>query len=173
MSEAKLMTAGSAPDAEVELSARDLLELSGPGDSEQRVQEPRAKTKIVSVEPSAPASQKHAAPAAAPRAVWFETVAALLILAVGAGGALYFVSTSYRAGRSIAQEQTPRSQLPAPALQGEGKPLLYANPFDANEVFEFPAGTTEAEARDEVAEILMARAMERQRQFDARVSRNR
>lgn len=172
MSETKPLTAGTeAPDAEVELNAQDLMELSGPCDNNNREPEPIARTLVVSVMPNAPVAKKRAAPTANRR--WYETVAALLILAVGTAGALYLVSSHYRAGRSSAQERAPRSQLPASASKGEGKPVLFANPFDAKEVFEFPAGTTEAEARDQVAEILMERAMERQRKFDARVSSNR
>jgi hypothetical protein len=174
MSEAKPVTAGiEAPDAEVELSAQDLLALSDPCDDNEHAQEPVARTRIVSIEPNAPAPKKSAAPAATRRPLWFETSAALLILTVGTVGALYLVGSNYRADHSIAQEQAPQSQLPASAPQGEGKPVRFANPFDTNEVFEFPAGTSEAEARDAVAEILMARAMERQRKFDSRVSDNR
>ena len=47
-------------------------------------------------------------------------------------------------------------------LAAEVPPLRFANPFDAEEVFEFPAGTSEDAARDAVAEILMQRARERQ-----------
>ena len=163
MSDANQRIAGSeAPDAEVELSAQDLLDLSIPCDNNE----------IVSVEPSAAAPKERAAPAAAHRHVWFETIAALLILAVGTGGALYVVGSNYRTSRSAAQERAPQSQLPASVPNGEGQPVLFANPFDANEVFEFPAGTSNAEARDAVAEILMERALERQRQFDARLSNN-
>jgi hypothetical protein len=42
------------------------------------------------------------------------------------------------------------------------EPVRYANPFDKKEVFEFPAGTSKAEARDAVAELLYERAQERQ-----------
>jgi len=40
-------------------------------------------------------------------------------------------------------------------------PVRFANPFDAGEVFEFPAGTSYVEARDQVAQVLLARARER------------
>lgn len=40
--------------------------------------------------------------------------------------------------------------------------VRFPNPFDPSEVFEFPEGTTEADARAAVAEILMDRARERQ-----------
>ena len=40
-------------------------------------------------------------------------------------------------------------------------PTRFANPFDASEIFEFPPGTTEDDARESVAEILFERARER------------
>jgi hypothetical protein len=51
----------------------------------------------------------------------------------------------------------PPTQAPAPA----GEPVLFKNPFDRTEVFEFPPGTSQAEARDAVAEALMERAQGR------------
>ena len=52
--------------------------------------------------------------------------------------------------------------LPPPAPAAEpaapvAEPVLYKNPFDRSEVFEFPAGTTNQEARDAVAKLLMDR----------------
>jgi hypothetical protein len=52
-------------------------------------------------------------------------------------------------------------------------PVRFANPFDASEVFEFPAGTTRAEAHDRVAEILLQRARERIDLRTAKRSRHR
>jgi len=173
MSQAKPLTAGiEAPDAEVELSAEDLIELSGPEIEKHRAQESLPRTKIVSIEPSkATPAQKRAAPTPR-RAMLFVRVAAAVV--VGVLAASYFVVRfNDNAGDSIAKQRAPQSQVPASTSKSEGKPVLFANPFDANEVFEFPAGTSEAEARDAVAEILMERAMERQRKFDARVSSNR
>jgi hypothetical protein len=175
MNESRPLTAGiEAPDAEVELSAEDLLALSIPGESKERAPEPLAKITTAAAVPSAPAFQKRAASKTVRRNVWPARVAASVIFAVGSMGALYFVMASNDgASRSMAQGQAPQSQLPAAAPTREAEPVLFANPFDANEVFEFPAGTSKAEARDAVAEILMERAMKRQRQFDARVSSNR
>lgn len=42
--------------------------------------------------------------------------------------------------------------------------MRLTNPFDASEVFEFPPGTSEAEARDSVGRMLIERAMEREKQ---------
>jgi hypothetical protein len=48
-----------------------------------------------------------------------------------------------------------------PALDPDA-PVKIRNPFDANEVFEFPAGTDPTAARQSVAELLLQRARERQ-----------
>lgn len=59
----------------------------------------------------------------------------------------------------VAQAEPVAEPEPPPAEEAE--PVRFKNPFDHREVFEFPAGTTKAEARDKVAEILMDRARER------------
>jgi hypothetical protein len=53
---------------------------------------------------------------------------------------------------------------PPPALIEDAiaRPVRFRNPFDANEVFEFPPGTSYTEARDAVAAKLLKRAQERQ-----------
>jgi hypothetical protein len=60
----------------------------------------------------------------------------------------------------------PRIQAPPPAPApppaeppaAAAEPMLFKNPFDRTEVFEFPAGTTQQEARDAVARLLLDRA---------------
>lgn len=59
----------------------------------------------------------------------------------------------------VAEAEPVAEPEPAPVEQAE--PVRFKNPFDRREVFEFPAGTTKAEAREKVAEILMDRARER------------
>jgi hypothetical protein len=41
--------------------------------------------------------------------------------------------------------------------------VRFANPFDADEVFEFPPGTSQSQARDAVADVLLKRAVSRQK----------
>lgn len=60
----------------------------------------------------------------------------------------------------VAQEE-PIAEPEPPPVEPAVEPVRFKNPFDHREVFEFPAGTTKAEARDKVAEILMGRARER------------
>jgi hypothetical protein len=57
---------------------------------------------------------------------------------------------------------SPPAPLPAPELSPPPEPVQFVNPFDRKEVFDFPAGTSKAEARDAVAELLYERAQERQ-----------
>jgi hypothetical protein len=51
-------------------------------------------------------------------------------------------------------------------------PVRFKNPFDASEVFEFPAGTSRTEVRNAVAEVLSQRARERQSLFAKSPRRN-
>ena len=54
---------------------------------------------------------------------------------------------------------------PAPVAEPEERPSVHVrNPFDATEVFEFPAGTSRTEARAAVAELLLKRARDRRDQ---------
>jgi len=52
-------------------------------------------------------------------------------------------------------------------------PVRMANPFDSSEVFEFPPGTSRAEARESVANLLLQRARERRPQWGATKRRAR
>jgi hypothetical protein len=57
----------------------------------------------------------------------------------------------------------PRSALTASSAEPA---VRVHNPFDATEVFEFPAGTSLADGRSKVAQILLQRAHERQSQWE-------
>jgi hypothetical protein len=160
MSDSNQRLAGiEAPDAEVELSAEDLLGLSAP--APERPRQPAPKAMSTKVMPSAPVRRRMPA--------WRAALSVAVM--AGAVGAVYLALAPVK--HAVQNVRLPPSQLPAASPKTESKPVLFANPFDAREVFEFPAGTSEAEARDAVAAILMERAMERQRKYDARVSSNR
>lgn len=60
---------------------------------------------------------------------------------------------------------TPVAPQPPPP---PGEPVRFKNPFDHSEVFEFPPGTSPADARQAVAELLMARARDRHVQLVVR-----
>jgi hypothetical protein len=118
---------------EVELSSRDLLAIT----------QPRAPDK-----PRVPSRVAYGLGAAA-----VVAVAAVLIAS--------------RASRiedpaAVAVVTTPPAVavLP-PAPEPPAPPVKFTNPFDRTEVFEFPAGTSRAQARQKVAEVLIKRAQER------------
>lgn len=66
---------------------------------------------------------------------------------------------------AVATHPTP---IPAPAMAAASSApaVHFVNPFDKKEVFEFPAGTTPAESRDKVAQILLERAHARQSRWE-------
>ena len=73
---------------------------------------------------------------------------------------------------SVPASAPPASEL-APALPvTPDAPVRFKNPFDASEVFEFPAGTSLTEVRAAVAELLSQRALERQSLFVKKPQRN-
>jgi hypothetical protein len=56
---------------------------------------------------------------------------------------------------------------PLPAATAAQQPdVQVVNPFDSKEVFLFPAGTSAAESREKVAQILLQRARERQSKWE-------
>jgi hypothetical protein len=87
-----------------------------------------------------------------------------LVIAVIGVSALYAYLTAPGGSRQPSMttltQSAAQQEWAAPELHGE--PVHFANPFDASEVFEFPPGTTEAEAREAVADFLIERAMSRQ-----------
>ena len=72
-----------------------------------------------------------------------------------------------RTTTSPALHDTAQERWSTATTEPEGEPVRVANPFDASEVFEFPEGTSAAEARAAVAEALMKRAQERYAQLDS------
>ena len=115
-------------------------------------------------------------PLPAPKGRQFLLTAGAVIVAVVA------VATAYELGAL----RSPASLSPVPAVTppvlvhppaSEAKlpagpllpppqaiPVRFRNPFDTSEVFEFPPGTSETEARDAVADLLLKRAQQRQMQ---------
>lgn len=74
-------------------------------------------------------------------------------------------------GKSVVRSATPVAAANSGATtrvtpaSDPDSPMRFTNPFDASEVFEFPAGTTEDAARESVAEVLVERALERRTQI--------
>lgn len=55
----------------------------------------------------------------------------------------------------------PPAAPPPPIAASNAAPVHFTNPFDRSEVFDFPPGTSEADARAAVAELLLERARTR------------
>jgi hypothetical protein len=136
-------------DTEIELSAQDLLALSAP----TQVVEPASGPALPAAEPVKRAS---------PRKLVLSL--ALTVAAVGVA-VTYGISSSGGASQPVASTSQQIAQMdePAPQSLADSQPVRFVNPFDAGEVFEFPAGTTQTQARDAVAEVLMERALSRQK----------
>lgn len=99
-----------------------------------------------------------------PRTGEAAITASLALAAIAAGYALFSYLRPIDSG-GVATSSIPRSGAAAEwtAMQTEpvGEPLRIANPFDSTEIFEFPAGTSEADAQEAIAGFLIERATRR------------
>jgi hypothetical protein len=133
-------------------------------------------TKAASQTPTQPMAAADPYALTARIALWLSGLVASVTMAA----ALYMHVPSMRAARattSPALHDTAQERWSTATSEPEGEPVRVANPvrianpFDASEVFEFPEGTSDAEARAAVAEALMKRAQERYAQLDSGVGK--
>jgi hypothetical protein len=142
---------------ELELSAEQLLALS----QAAAASEPSAPTLQPVTQTKAPAvnSQIKGRRLGARHAAILSVAAASVVLSSVA----YLATTGARPPRLATNTvSAPATPDIAPPLSADNVPVQFPNPFDAAEVFEFPPGTSEFEARDAVAEMLLQRARDRQ-----------
>jgi hypothetical protein len=85
----------------------------------------------------------------------------LALAAIAAGYALYSEIGSSDAPHATTASEVTQQQLSSMQSAAVDEPVRVANPFDASEVFEFPAGTSEADAHEAIADFLMERAARR------------
>ena len=85
----------------------------------------------------------------------------LVLVAIATGYALYSEIGSSDAPRTTTSSEKTQQQLSSVQTAQVEEPLRVANPFDASEVFEFPAGTSEADAQDAIAGFLIEHASRR------------
>ena len=159
---------------ELELTAEQLLELS----QAEQVSEPVARPQISAVTepgriPPASSSLQLLFKVSPSRRIhsWYQTPIAKM-----AGATLAYVALAWLCASELAVQSEPPATAAArptvvihrPALiTSSSKPAVQVvNPFDATEVFEFPAGSSAAEDREKVAQILLQRARERQSQWE-------
>jgi hypothetical protein len=97
------------------------------------------------------------------RSRWSSLAAAAAIATLSS--AVTYLATS-RAEHEQPLQHHLAEATPAPVPEAvpplEPPPVRFINPFDATEVFEFPAGTPQSDARQAVAEFLLKRARDRQ-----------
>jgi hypothetical protein len=105
----------------------------------------------------------------------WTTVAVATAMSAVSSGITYLATARAPAGATAEPSGLSASLAVFPAPQAHVASevqVTFANPFDAAEVFTFPAGTTETDARDAVAELLLKRARERDAAERARVERS-
>lgn len=169
MSDSKDLTEGSRPaDDEVELTADDLRALSAGSTGDPR-KDPRAHSahsQGTAREPSDSCERGAISRVSLPLGV--------AIAAIAAAGGLHQHFAERSTGSTSKTNATGFiAQESWATTDPEQDSVRFANPFDATEVFEFPAGTTEAEAQQAIAGFLMERAVSRQARLDGKFKRNR
>jgi hypothetical protein len=93
---------------------------------------------------------------------WPAVIAAAAISGVSSG--ITYLATTRPVPTPSAAQPVLSASLAAPirdATSTAQVSVKFVNPFDATEVFEFPPGTSEADAHQAVAELLLKRAHER------------
>jgi hypothetical protein len=107
---------------------------------------------------------------------------AIAVAVIGIAAATIWRPAPHRVAQGVALPPAVKVTPPAasePALPAvpatpPEPPVRVRNPFDATEVFVFPAGTTKAEARQKISEVLLQRAVDRRSQAqDGRRARRR
>lgn len=98
---------------------------------------------------------------------WPAIILYISVASVLSGVIAYFATSPAQpviasAAKTIVHHAVPQTAPPPPAATPPLPPVLYANPFDPSEVFEFPAGTSQTEAKQAVADMLLQRARDRQ-----------
>jgi hypothetical protein len=152
---------------ELELSPEQMFALSRSVDAEQAVASQVKSTPISTpVEPAAPNENVNVRNEA--RTGRWPLARAASALGIAAA-VLALGSAAHRAADQSSSPpavtiKAPTSAAPAtPEPAGlQSSPVRFKNPFDASEIFEFPPGTSAAEARESVAELLLQRAHDRQ-----------
>lgn len=90
------------------------------------------------------------------------TLAAVVAVSLLSSGATYLAVRHTEPALAADEPLTAFRIAPAPEPeQRRVAGVTFANPFDASEIFQFPAGTSEGSAREAVAELLLQRARER------------
>lgn len=144
------------PVVEAEMNARELRSLS-----DEFLGKPVEATASGQRPAKVPPAVSHAKKSRAPLVMLFSVVAAVGVIA-----AATLRESDERAAVLPPAPVVESAPVPAPVVQATEvtpppEPVVLANPFDKTEKFTFPPGTSKAEAREQMAEMLLQRAVER------------
>jgi hypothetical protein len=171
--------AGAADEdtIELELSPEQMLALSRSGKEEQAAASQVSTPISTPAEPASP--NKNVNVRNGTRTGRWPLARAASALGIAAA-ALALGSAAHRAADRSSSPPAVTIKAPTSAAPAAPEPaglqsslVRFKNPFDAAEIFEFPPGTSEAEARQSVAELLLQRARDRQSHRTAGVKRAR
>ncbi len=99
------------------------------------------------------------------RGAWSAAILCIVATSVLSGGIAYLATMPSKPLHVIenAVVRSASAAQPQLAPSVDTERVKFTNPFDATEIFEFPSNTSETEARQAVAQLLMSRAMERRK----------
>jgi hypothetical protein len=107
------------------------------------------------------------------RGGWPAIILFISVVTILSGGIVYLGTSPARpvpfGANAVVLPAAPDSPAPASA---DNTAVRFTNPFDGSEVFEFPSGTSEAEVKQAVADLLLQRAHDRQN-FWSKTARQR
>ena len=150
---------------ELELSVEQMSTLSRAAEVTQLdpIPVPSTEDSLPQVPPPAPeATLRGRTRSKGSRAARVAVVSSIVAASIVLSGIAYLATPPAPPVQVVADtgSDSPVPEAPAPPL-ADNEAVRFKNPFDAKEVFEFPVGTTESEAREAVAELLLQRARER------------
>jgi hypothetical protein len=156
-----LTTAGSAQDSsddtiEMELTGEQELALSRAAEAARATARPDESGPVLSV----PEYENFASRRVARIDFVCNVTFAVAVLGI-AVASLWPASDRHPPAPAVTSAAPLAEVAPAGPAEPQGAPVQIRNAFDATEVFEFPHGTTESEAREAVAELLLSRARDR------------
>jgi hypothetical protein len=158
-----LSDASSEETIELELSVQQALSLSRAA-AATRPHTPPVATARKSLPTTLPPDR---------RGAWSATIFSIAATSVLSGGIVYLATTPAEpldvSGNTVVRSAAA-AETPLPPSVDTVR-VKFINPFDATEAFEFPSNTSETEARQAVAHVLLQRARERQKA--AKITRQR
>lgn len=149
------------PTVETEMNARDLRRLN-----DEFLGKPAEPNASVQHAATAPRAASKARPASRSSMLRTSLVVVVSVATVGMIGAGALRASDKRAALPAPPPVALPVADPEPVMQAvevapPPQPVVLVNPFDASERFTFPPGTSKAEAREQMATLLLQRAAER------------